>query len=45
MIYCAIKNDYVDQEMTCVKKECPYYDAENDSCLHEEKIEEKENER
>lgn len=37
MIYCAKKEGYVDQLMTCVKKDCPYYKAERDSCNYKKR--------
>jgi hypothetical protein len=39
MIYCAKKEDYVDQNMTCIKMNCPYYHAEKDECNYENKKE------
>ena len=40
MIYCTLKGWYVDQENTCIKKECQYYKVDTDSCkAPEEKIE------
>jgi hypothetical protein len=37
VIYCEKKGEYTDQEMTCIKKNCPYYNTEKDSCKYPEK--------
>lgn len=38
MIFCAKKEGYVDQEMTCIKKNCPHYNPDVHFCDYEEEI-------